>query len=87
MQSSQKFNEKYFKKLPLGLILLLLLLAGAILLFVFIMREVLLQEEVSFDNSIFSYLSTNVINSQLTTFMKAVTHMASSTFLQIGYGV
>lgn len=87
MQSSQKFNEKYFSKLPLGLILLLLLLAGAILLFVFIMREVLLQEEVSFDNSIFSYLSTNVINSQLTTFMKAVTHMASSTFLQIGYGV
>lgn len=86
MQSSKEFNKRYFSKIPLGLILLLLLFTGAILLFVVIMQEVLLEEEVGVDNSIFSYLSANVINTPLTGFMKAVTNMASATFLQIAYG-
>ncbi len=87
MQSSREFNKKYFSKLPLRLILLLLLFTGAIILFVAIMHEVLQEEEVGVDNSIFSYLSANVINTPLTGFMKALTNMASATFLQIAYGV
>ncbi len=87
MISNKRFNIKYFKKLPGGLLLLLLLFAATIYLFVIIIHEVFWEEEVAMDNSIFSFLSANVINNQLTDVMKIVTHMASSTFLQISYGI
>jgi undecaprenyl-diphosphatase len=87
MLSSKNFNKKYLKKLPLGIILLLLLFAAAIYLFVVIMHEVFWEEEVAIDNSILNYLSANVINSPMTQFMKLVTDLASSTFLQISYAV
>jgi undecaprenyl-diphosphatase len=87
MQSSKAFNKSYLKKLPLRLILLLGLFAATIYLFVIIIHEVFWEEEVAMDNSIFSFLSANVINNQLTGVMKIITHMASSTFLQISYGI
>ncbi len=86
MQSSKAFNKKYFKKLPLRLILLLGLFASAIFLFILIIHEVLWEDEVRIDNSIFNYLSANIINTRLTAMMRIVTHFASAIFLQIGYG-
>jgi undecaprenyl-diphosphatase len=87
MKSTNKFNEKYFKKLPLGLIILLILFAAAIFSFVFIMHEVLWEKEDAADNSVFAFLSAHVISNNLTGFMKGVTYFASATFLQIAYGV
>lgn len=87
MESSKIFNKKYLKKLPLGLIALLLLFAGAVFLFVYILEEVLREKEVSSDNAVFNYLSVNVINHKLTGFMKTVTYFASANFLQIAYPV
>lgn len=85
MESSKKFNKKYFGKLSFGLIALLILFAGAVYLFVYILEEVLREKEVSSDNAVFNYLSANVINDKLTGFMKAVTYFASANFLQIAY--
>jgi membrane-associated phospholipid phosphatase len=87
MKSSPSFIEKYIKKLPAGLVLLLLLLAGAIFLFTFIIHEVLWEKEEQADHYIFSVLSNHVINPPLTNFMKTITYFASSTFLQIAYAV
>ena len=86
MQSTKSFNKKYFKKLPLRLIILLSLFAAAIFFFVFIMHEVLWEKEDAADNRVFAFLSANVISDNLTGFMKGVTYFASATFLQIAYG-
>lgn len=86
MQSTKTFNKKYFKKLPLRLIVMLVLFAGTLFLFVFIIHEVLWEKEEAVDNSIFSFLSANVISNRLTGFMKGVTYFASAMFLQIAYG-
>lgn len=86
MQSTRTFNKKYFKKLPVGLIILLILFAAAIFFFVFIMHEVLWEKEDAADNRVFDFLSANIINDNLTGFMKGVTYFASATFLQIAYG-
>lgn len=86
MQSSKAFNKKYFKKLPASLIILLILFVSALFLFAYIMQEVVLQKDEATDNYIFSFLSANVINNNLTGFMKAITYFASATFLQIAYG-
>ena len=85
MHSSDKFNKHYFKKLPLGLALLLILFAGGIFLFAFITYEVIFEKKEAFDNYIFNFLSADVINLRLTGFMKSVTYYASSTFLEIAY--
>jgi membrane-associated phospholipid phosphatase len=87
MKSSKSFNKKYFQKLPAGLIVLLVLFAIAIFSFVFIMHEVLWEQEDAADNRFFAFLSANVIHSELTGFMKDVTYFASATFLQIAYAV
>ena len=86
MQSTKTFNKRYFKKLPLSLIILLTLFAAAIFFFVFIMHEVLWDKENAADNRVFSFLSANVISDNLTGLMKGVTYFASATFLQIAYG-
>ncbi len=86
MQSTKTFNKKYFKKLPLGLILLLILFAVALFSFTYIIHEVLQEKEEAVDNSIFNFLSANVTSNHLTGFMKGVTYFASATFLQIAYG-
>jgi undecaprenyl-diphosphatase len=80
-------NRKYFKNLPLGLLILFALFAGALFLFGFIVHEVLWEKEAEADNYFFNFLSTNVINDRLTAFMKAVTYFASARFLQIAYGL
>lgn len=87
MQSSNTFTKKYFNKLPLGLTILFILFACAIILFTYIMHEVLWAEEVKSDRRIFSFLAANMINPGTTEFMKGVTYFASSTFLKIAYGV
>ncbi len=87
MQSTKAFNKKYFEKLPIGLIALLVLFIGAIFLFVLIKHEVFSREEVAADNSVFTFLSGNVISDNLTPIMKGVTAFASATFLQTAYGV
>ncbi len=86
MQSARKFNTKYFKKLPLSMLILLILFAAAIFFFVFIMHEVLWEKEVAADNRVFAFLSAYVISDTLTGFMKVVTYFASALFLQIAYG-
>ncbi len=86
MQSSNTFIKKYFGKLPVRLIVLLALFIGALLFFVLIIHEVLLENEAAVDNSIFSFLAKNVVSVNLTGFMKGVTYCASATFLQIAYG-
>jgi len=86
MQSTKSFNKKYFKKLPLGLLILLILFMAAIFFFAFIMHEVLWEKEDAADNRVLAFLSTNVISDNFTGFMKGVTSFASATFLQIAYG-
>lgn len=87
MQSTTTFNKKYFKQLPIRLIILLAIFAAILLLFVFIIHEVLWEKEEAVDNSIFSFLAANVISNPLTVFMKGVTNCASSTFLIVSYAV
>jgi undecaprenyl-diphosphatase len=86
MKSSNSFVKKYLAKIPLRLILLLALFIGALLLFVLIMHEVLIEKEEAVDNSIFKYLTLHVISNRLTGIMKAITYCASAGFLQIAYG-
>lgn len=87
MQSNQTFNKKYLKKLPLRLVVLLIIFAVAIFLFAFITYEVIFEKKEAFDNHIFNILSIHLINPPLTVFMKTVTYFASSTFLEITYGI
>jgi undecaprenyl-diphosphatase len=85
MRSSKTFNKKYFRKLPIDIIVLLIFFAGALFLFVFITHEVLWEKEEALDHYVFNFLSANVVNRQLTSIMKVVTRFASATFLQIAY--
>lgn len=86
MQSSKPFIKSYFKKLPIGLLILIALFTGALFLFAFVVHEVLWEKEEAVDNSIFNFLSAYMINDNLTGLMKIVTYFASATFLQIAYG-
>ncbi len=87
VKSSPSFIRSYFRKIPFGMIALLALFAGALILFVVIVHEVLSEQEEQADLAIFHFLSLHVISNSLTGFMKTVTHFASSTFLQIAYGL
>ncbi len=87
MKSSKPFNQRYFKKLSGWILLLLFLFLSALFLFVLIIHEVFWEKEEVVDNQVFYFLSSHVITPQLTIIMKAVTYCASSTFLQIAYGV
>jgi undecaprenyl-diphosphatase len=87
MKSTASFNKTYFKKLPLGIIVLLILFAASIFFFVYIIHEVFWDKEYAADKSVFAFLSANVISVKLTGIMKVITEFASSTFLQIAYGV
>ena len=86
MKSSRPFIERYFKKLPGPVLLLLLLFVGSVFLFGFITHEVLWDKEEEIDHRIFGFLSSHVITPQLTPVMKAITYLASGTFLKIAYG-
>lgn len=85
MQTDKPFVKSYFKKLPLGLILLLALFAGAVFLFAFVAHEVLWDKEEAVDDNVFNFLSTHVVSNKLTGLMKTITYFASATFLQIAY--
>ena len=86
MESNESFIKTYLKKLPLGLIVLLILFSGALFLFVFVAHEVLGEKKEAIDNQIFNFLSQHVISNSLSGFMKTITYFASATFLQIAYG-
>lgn len=85
MKSSKAFNKRYFEKLPVGLIILLMLFAAALFLCVYIIHEVLWEKEEQVDHYIFRFLSSNIISPRLTGVMEGVTYLASATFLQICY--
>jgi membrane-associated phospholipid phosphatase len=87
MYRRNSFLRRYFTQLPIGLLLVLLLFAGALILFGYVSHEVLAENEKQFDEAVFSYLSAHIINPGLTRFMKLVTWFASARFLQISYGV
>jgi undecaprenyl-diphosphatase len=86
MRSSKAFTERYFKKLPIRVLLLVALFAGAILLFTAIVHEIFWEQEAEADHYIFNVLSDHVVRPGLTGIMETITHFASSTFLQIAYG-
>jgi membrane-associated phospholipid phosphatase len=86
VKSSKSFVKSYFKKLPLGLIGLLTLFAGALFLFAFVVHEVLWEKEEAVDSYILRLLSVHIISDHLTSFTKTITYFASATFLQIAYG-
>ena len=85
MQSTHQFNKKYFKKLPVGFIILFILFAAALILFTYIMHEVLLEKEDAADNRVFSYLAAHFISPGTTQFMKGVTYFASAQFFAFAY--
>jgi membrane-associated phospholipid phosphatase len=87
MKSTTPFVKRYFKKLSGGVILLLLLIAGAVFLFGIITHEVLWEKEEELDRHVFNLLSVHFVSPQLTVFMKAITYCASSRFLQVAYAV
>ena len=87
MRSSKAFTKRYFRELPIGVLLLVLLFAGAIALFTLIVHEVFWEQEAEADHYIFDLLSNHVVRPELTGFMETVTYFASSLFLQIAYGI
>lgn len=86
MISSPRFNREYFKKLPVAIFLVLLLLTGSMLLFAYLVNEVFVEEPGKVDNAVLNYIGTHVSHNS-TAFMKGVTYLASASFLQIAYGV
>ena len=87
MKSSKPFLNLYAKKLPIGFIVLLILFAGAILIFTFLAHQVLTEKEEQIDLSVFQYLETYILSDGMTRFMRVVTYFASAAFLQIAYGI
>ena len=87
MQSTRIFTKKYLKKLPAWISLGFILFAAALLLFTYIMHEVIGEKEDAADNRVFSYLAAHIISPSATGFMKAVTNFASAPFLKIAYGI
>jgi len=86
MQSTGTFVRSYLKKLPIGLILLVALIAGALVLFSYVAHEVFWEKEYEIDDEVLNGLSSHV-SKGLTGFMETVTHFASARYLQIAYGV
>jgi undecaprenyl-diphosphatase len=85
MQSSPSFLKRYFSKIPLALVLLVLLIGTAVFFFGFIINEVLLEKEQQVDDEIFRYFSSHIISPGLTPIMKTISYFASSTFLPFAY--
>jgi membrane-associated phospholipid phosphatase len=81
-----RFLRRYLSKLPGPAALLLIVLLGLIAIFVWIMHEVLGEQEQAFDLRVIKDLEPQ-ISGPRTSFMKAVTFTASATFLQIAYGL
>jgi membrane-associated phospholipid phosphatase len=81
-----KFLKRYFSKLPGPALILLVLILATISVFVWIMHEVLGEQEQAFDLRVIAGLKSS-ISPGLTAFMKVVTFAASALFLQIAYGL
>jgi membrane-associated phospholipid phosphatase len=87
MKSTRPFVRSYFQKLPLRLAVALIVFIGTLLLFVFLVHEVLWQKEEAVDHQVFSFFDTHILSDDVTPLMKGVTYLASSTFLQISYAL
>lgn len=74
-------------QLPIGLLLVLGLFAGALFLFTYTAHEVFAENEENVDDAVFQFIANHLTNPALTSFMKAVTYFASARFLQIVYGL
>jgi membrane-associated phospholipid phosphatase len=86
VKSSKRFIETYSKKLTGWILLTIILFVAALLSFVYIAHEIILEEEEYVDHQFFQYIAPH-INSSLTNVMKIITYGASSRFLQIAYGL
>jgi membrane-associated phospholipid phosphatase len=80
-----EFLKKYFKNLELGLIIPLFLFTVAVYFFSHIAHEILEEQEVTADLSVFAYVSNHVTTPGLTSFMKLFTYAGSAQVLQTGY--
>lgn len=80
------FLQRYFSKLAARVPLLVLMVIGAIIVFGYVIHEVIYEQEVAADLRAFKFLS-GYITPGLTAAMEAVTYCASKTFLQVAYGI
>ena len=87
MRRSRSFLRRYITQLPIGLLLVLGLFAGALFVFTYTAHEVFAENEENFDDTVFHFVASHLTNAALTSFMKAVTYFASARFLQIAYGI
>lgn len=87
MRRPKSFLQRYITQLPIGLLLVLGLFAGALLVFTYTAHEVFAENEKNFDDAVFNFIASRITSPALTSFMKAVTYFASARFLQIAYGV
>jgi undecaprenyl-diphosphatase len=85
MKSTPSFVKRYSEKIPLRFLLILLLFCGALLSFVYLVHEVLLEQEQQADSAIFHFISSHLVSSARTSFMVKVTYFASAQFLQVAY--
>ena len=69
--------RKYFKRLPLRILLLMLLFVAALFLFTLIVHEVLSENEQEFDIQVFHFFYNYIIAPGLTPLMKFFTFMGS----------
>lgn len=87
MRRSRSFLQRYITQLPIGLLLVLGLFAGALFVFTYTAHEVFAENQENFDDAVFHFIANHITNPALTSFMKSVTYFASARFLQIAYGV
>jgi undecaprenyl-diphosphatase len=87
MRRPRSFLQRYITQLPIGLLLVLGLFAGALFVFTYTAHEVFAENEENFDDTVFHFVASHLTTAALTSFMKAVTYFASARFLQIAYGI
>ncbi len=85
-QSTRRSTDRYLRKLPLALVLLLVALA-ALLLFFRVVHEVLSEQEHDFDQAVFAWLAQHVIDPGRTSAMRSVSFLASRNFLLVAYSL
>ncbi|HEX6333530.1 MAG TPA: phosphatase PAP2 family protein [Flavisolibacter sp.] len=76
----------YIKRLPLHILVVALLFIVSLVAFGHIIHDVIIQKEHEFDMRVLGWVN-GVHTRQMTKVMRAITHLASREFLQIGYSV
>lgn len=75
----------YLKKFPLRILLLAGLFVTALILFGYIVHEVLHENEQGFDNWVFHFFKEHIISGDLTPVMRVITFFASAPFQLVFY--